>query len=76
MKPRTVFGPSFYFGDKMLTEHIIQSNRGTLFNGSYDAVIDWLYSHREYDLFNVKHLYTETDIPSKHLVVYAVRFRE
>lgn len=57
---------------KMITEHIIKSSQGVLFTGSYDSVIDWLYSNREYSLFSIDSEYTH-DMPSKHLIIYKVR---
>ena len=56
----------------MITEHIIKSSQGVLFQGSYDSVIDWLYSNREYNLFAIESEYTH-DMPSKHLIIYKVR---
>ena len=56
----------------MITEHIIKSSQGVLFQGSYDSVIDWLYSNREYSLFAIGSEYTH-DMPSKHLIIYKVR---
>ena len=56
----------------MITEHIIKSSQGVLFQGSYDSVIDWLYSNREYSLFAIESEYTH-DMPSKHLIIYKVR---
>ena len=57
----------------MITEHIIKSSQGVLLTGSYDAVIDWLYSNREYSLFAIESEYTKADMPSKHLIIYKVR---
>ena len=57
----------------MITEHIIKSSQGILLTGSYDAVIDWLYSNREYSLFAIESEYTKADMPSKHPIIYTVR---
>ena len=57
---------------KLITEHIIKSSQGVLFTGSYDSVIDWLYSNREYSLFAIESEYTH-DMPSKQLIIYKVR---
>lgn len=58
-----------------ITEHIIESKSGVLFKGSYDSVIDWMYSHREYSLYFIYDEYTTVDKPSKHLIIYKVRNR-
>lgn len=58
---------------KMITEHIIKSSQGVLFTGSYDSVIDWLNSNRDWVIFNMDTEYTKNDFPSKKLVIYKVR---
>ena len=57
----------------MITEHIIKSSQGVLFQGSYDSVIDWLNSNRDWVIFNMDIEYTKNDFPSKKLVIYKVR---
>ena len=57
---------------KLITEHIIKSSQGILFQGSYDSVIDWLNVHRDFNLFAIESEYTH-DMPSKHLIIYKVR---
>lgn len=58
---------------KMITEHIIKSSQGVLFTGSYDSVMDWLNSNRDWVIFGMDTDYTKNDFPSKKLVIYKVR---